>query len=75
MNDTSPEMEQLQFEMMAKLGPRRRTELACEMYMAARASALASLPLHLTKKQRRNALVEKMYGFDFAVAFFNDEVE
>lgn len=75
MNDTTPEMEQLQFEMMGRLGPRRRTELACEMYMAARASALASLPPQLNEKQRRKALVEKMYGQDFADAFFNDEVE
>lgn len=75
MNDTSPEIEQLQFEMMARLGPLRRRELACEMYMAARATALATLPPELSEKQRSEALVGKMYGRAFADAFFRDEVE
>lgn len=73
MNDTSPEIEQLQFEMMRRLGPSRRIELACEMYMAARASAIGSLPVGLSETDRRKAFVGKMYGKDFADDFFNGE--
>lgn len=73
MNDTSPEIEQLQFEMMMKLGAKRRVELACEMYGAARKSIIASLPRGLSESDRRRAFVEKMYGKDFSAAFFKDE--
>jgi len=52
MNDTSPEIEKLQFEMMVSLGAKRRIELACEMYMAAQASALASISLKLSENER-----------------------
>ena len=73
MNDTSPEIEKKQFEMMMNLGAKRRIELACEMYMAARASVLASLPSNLSEADRRRAFVAKMYGSEFSQAFFNDQ--
>ena len=73
MNDTSSKIEQLQFEMMMKLGPAKRIELASEMYMAARESIFASLPSYLSEKERRMAFVEKMYGKEFAVGFFSEE--
>ena len=75
MNDTSPEIEQLHFEMMMGLGSKRRIELACEMYMAARVSIFASLPPNLSEKARETAFIEKMYGKRFADDFFSDEVK
>ncbi|CAN5585029.1 hypothetical protein BH10ACI2_BH10ACI2_24890 [soil metagenome] len=74
MNDTSPEIEQLQFDMMMSLGANRRIELACQMYMAARISALASLPAELSEKDRQAAFIGKMYGSEFAEKFFKDEL-
>ena len=73
MNDTSSEIEQLQFEMMMKLGPAKRIELAAEMYLAARESVFASLPAGLSAKDRRMAFVQRIYGEKFADDFFNDE--
>lgn len=73
MNDTSSEIEKKQFEMMMSLGPKRRIELACEMYMAARASVLATLPENLSENDRRKAFVDKMYGPEFSHALFNDQ--
>ncbi len=70
MNDTSPEMEQKQFEMMMELGAARRTELACEMYLAARSFINASLPENLTQEERMRAFVDKMYGREFSKSFF-----
>lgn len=72
MNDTSPEIERLQFEMMMKLGSAKRIELASEMYMAARESIFTSLPSYLSEKDKQRAFVEKMYGREFTDDFFND---
>lgn len=72
MNDTSPEMEQKQFEMMMELGAARRTELACEMYLAARSFIEASLPENLSQGERLRAIVAKMYGREFSRSFFAD---
>ncbi len=71
MNDTSPEIEQIQFEMMMKLGAAKRIELASEMYMAARESII-SLPSRLSDQDRRTALIERMYGKEFADDFFKE---
>ncbi len=72
MNDTSHEMEQRQFEIMMSLGSKRRIELACEMYMAARVSIFASLPPNLSEKARNRAFIDKMYGRKFSGEFFRD---
>ena len=74
MNDTSPEIEQMQHEMMMKLGPKRRLELACEMYMSARSHALRTIPPTVSDEERGRLLIANMYGADFARDFFNDEV-
>ncbi|MFM9905443.1 MAG: hypothetical protein ACKVQJ_12845 [Pyrinomonadaceae bacterium] len=73
MNDTSPEIEHKQFEMMMSLGSERRLELACEMYMAARSHIFNSLPADMTGPARKRAFVDKMYGKEFAGELFNDE--
>ena len=72
MNDTSPQIEQLQFEMMMKLGAVKRIELASEMYMAARESIFASLPSRLSDQDRRTAFIERMYGKEFADDIFKE---
>ncbi len=72
MNDTSRKIEQQQFELMMSLGPKKRIELACEMYMTAREFILASLPRNLSDDERLHAFLDKMYGKKFAERFFND---
>lgn len=74
MNDTSPEIERLQHQMMMRLGSRRRLELACEMYMTARSHALDTIPKGLSEDEQRQSFVARMYGAEFARDFFNDEV-
>ncbi len=73
MNDTSDEIEQRQFALMAKLGPKQRIEHACEMYMAARESILNSLPQGLSKIERSRELVRKLYGQEFEILFFDNQ--
>ena len=73
MNDTSPEIERRQFEMMMNLGAKRRIELACEMYMAARESIIASLPKDLSEHDGRRAFLDRMYGKEFSDELFSDE--
>ena len=58
MNDTSPEIEQMQHEMMMKLGPKRRLELACEMYMSARSHALRTIPPTVSDEERGRLLID-----------------
>lgn len=72
MNDTSPEIERMQFKMMQELGSSRRIELACEMYMAARESILLSLSNITSDSERRRLLVEKMYGIEFSNQLFSE---
>ena len=66
MNDTSKEIEKLQFERMIELGPTRRIELACEMYMTARQSLFSSLANVSSDSERQRLFVEKMYGAEFS---------
>lgn len=70
MKDTTPEIESLQSELMTQLGSRRRIELACEMYSAARKAILRSIPKEFTEEARRKAFVDKMYGPEFSKKFF-----
>lgn len=72
MNDTTPEIERLQYQMMRDLGSTRRIELACEMYMAARQSILLSLSSVSSDVERRKLFVEKMYGVEFSNQLFSE---
>lgn len=72
MTDTPGEIERVQFEMMKRLGSRRRIELACEMYNAARMAILKSIPDGRTADEQRKAFVEKMYGTEFSERLFGD---
>ncbi len=73
MNDTSPEIEKMQFEMMMKLGANGRIALAGEMFMAARELIFASLPKDLSEKEIKKQYYEKMYGEPLPADFFKDE--
>ena len=73
MNDTSPEIEKMQFEMMMKLGADKRVALAGEMFMAARQLLLASLPQHLSERELKKQYYFQMYGEPLPADFFKDE--
>ncbi len=73
MNDTSPEIEKMQFEMMMKLGADKRIALACEMFMAARELLLASLPQHLSERELKKQYYLRMYGEPLPADFFKHE--
>ncbi len=70
MNDTSPEIEKMQFEMMMNLGAKRRIALASEMFMAARKLIFASLPKDLSEREIKKRYYEKMYGEPLPADFF-----
>ena len=73
MNDTSSEMEKMQFEMMMKFTPDKRIAMAGEMFMAARQLILASLPQDLPERERIKQYYERMYGEPLPEDFFKDE--
>lgn len=73
MNDTSPEMEKRQLEMMLRLGADKRIELAAEMFMAARELIFASLPENLPEREVKKLYYERMYGESLPNDFFKNE--
>jgi hypothetical protein len=73
MNDTSVEMERVQFQIMQALGPDKRMAMASEMFMAARNMLLSSLPDDLSNKDRTRLYFEKMYGEPLPDDFFKDQ--
>ena len=75
MNDTSPEVRRLQFEIMMRLGVNRRVELAAEMFMAARNNILTSLPGGLSPQEVARIVYRKIYRDDLPEDFFKDEYE
>jgi len=75
MNDTSPEMEKMQFEMMMKLSPNKRIALGCEMFMAARELIIASLPKNLSEREFKKLYYERMYGKPLPADFFEGKEE
>ena len=70
MNDTSPEIEKMQFEMLMNFSPNRRIALGCEMFMAARELIIASLPKNLSKREFKKQYYEEMYGEPLPDDFF-----
>ena len=73
MNDTLPELEKLQIEMMLNLGASKRIELAGEMFMAARELILASLSENLSEREKKKRYYRQMYGEPLPEDFFKDE--
>jgi len=73
MNDTSPEIERMQIEMMISFSPNKRIALGCEMFMAARELIIASLPKNLSEREFKKQYYQKMYGEPLPADFFRDE--
>ena len=72
MNDTSVEMERMQFQIMMTLTPDERLTMASEMFMAAREMLLSSLPGNLSDRERTKQYYHKMYGEPLPDDFFKD---
>ena len=62
MNDTSPEMEKLVVERYKLMTPDRRMRIASSMFETARAIIESSLPLNLTRRERRLAFARRLYA-------------
>ena len=62
MNDTTPEIEKMQFELMMRKTPNERIALACEMFMSARELFLRSLPKDLSEGEIKKQLYFRTYG-------------
>lgn len=73
MNDTSAEINQIQFEMMMNLGAKRRIEIASEMFMAARGMMLSSMPEGLSDREIKSRLFRLTYGEALPDDFFKNE--
>lgn len=70
LKDTSPEIEKIQFELMMRKTPNERIALACEMFMSARESFLASLPEDLPAEEVKKQLYFRIYGEHLPADFF-----
>jgi len=62
LNDTAPEIEKIQFEMMMKMSANERIAMACEMFMSARELFLRSLPKDLSEMEVKKQLYYRTYG-------------
>lgn len=71
MKDTTPEIEKMQFELMLKMTPNERIEIACEMFMSARNLFLASLPKDLSEEEIKKRLYFRTYGEHLPDDFFD----
>lgn len=71
MNDTTPEIEKMQFELMMKMTPNQRIAMACEMFMNSRELFLASLPKDLSDEEIKKRLYFRTYGEHLPDDFFD----
>ena len=62
MNDTAPKIAALVSARHQRMTPDDRMQIAATMFDTARAIALSSLPPNLTRRERRLALVKRLYG-------------
>ena len=62
MNDTSPEMDKMVAERYKLMTPDRRMRIASSMFETARAIIESSLPLNLTRRERRLAFAKRLYA-------------
>ena len=70
MNDTTPEMEKMQFELMMRKTSNERIALACEMFMSARELFLKSLSKDLPEGEIKKQLYFRTYGEHLPDDFF-----
>jgi hypothetical protein len=62
VNDTSPEMDKMVAERYKLMTPDRRMRIASSMFETARAIIESSLPLNLTRRERRLAFAKRLYA-------------
>ncbi len=62
MNDTSREMERMVTERYRLMTPDQRMRIASSMFETARAIVESSLPLNLTRRDRRLAFARRLYA-------------
>jgi len=62
LNDTSPEMDKIVAERYKLMTPERRMRMASSMFETARAIIESSLPLNLTRRERRLAFAKRLYA-------------
>jgi len=62
VNDTSPEMERMVTERYKLMSPDQRMRIASSMFETARAIIESSLPLTLTRRERRLAFARRLYS-------------
>jgi hypothetical protein len=62
MKDTSIEVEQKFRELIMARSAGERMIMGASMFDAARAMILASLPENVSEEERRQALMERIYG-------------
>ena len=62
VNDTSPEAERIQREILMSKTPEERFLIGASMYESARTMVLASLPKDLGYAELRIRLYERFYG-------------
>jgi len=62
VNDTSPEMEKMVAERYRLMTPERRMKIASSMFETARAIIESSLPLDLSRRERRLAFARRLYA-------------
>ena len=62
MNDTSPEMEKMVAERYKLMTPERRMKIASSIFETARAIIESSLPLDLSRRERRLAFARRLYA-------------
>lgn len=70
MNDTTADIRRIQFQMMKKLSPNRRIELACEMFQMAREMIIASIPKDLSEQDFKKQLYFRTDGEHLPEDFF-----
>jgi hypothetical protein len=62
MSDTSPEVERMVAEHYQQMTPEERMRIAASMFETARVIVESSLPTTLTRRERRLAFAQRMYG-------------
>ena len=62
MNDTSAEMERMVTERYKLMTPDQRMRIASSMFETARAIIESSLPLTLTRQERRLSFARRLYA-------------
>ena len=75
MNDTSPKIAAMVRQMLLTRTPAERLVMSSQMFEAARAIVLASLPPGLSGTEIRRRLCERLYGDEVDLAAFSRRLD